>query len=112
VHSPCPWTPACRRRRDASGAEVTPPAFAGSEGFKIESDTLHGVLVEARVHKTPQEVALLGYVNDVGSRAHVAMMQVRAGGGCSKLVCVRGTAKRGCAALSGRVMPTHTHMCV
>jgi len=28
------------------------------------------------VHKTPQEIQLLQYVNDIGSRAHIAMMKV------------------------------------
>jgi hypothetical protein len=60
-----------------SGFKLQPPAFEGSSGFTVESSTLFGVLNEARVHKTQQEVALLQYVSDVGSRAHIAMMQVR-----------------------------------
>lgn len=60
-----------------SGFELQPPVFEGSSSFLIESSTLFSVLNEARVHKTEQEVALLQYVSDVGSRAHVAMMQVR-----------------------------------
>lgn len=61
-----------------SGFELQPLAFEGSTGFTIETSTLFGVLNEARVHKTQQEVEVLQYVSDVGSRAHVAMMQVRA----------------------------------
>jgi hypothetical protein len=53
--------------------------FEGLDSFKVETSSLWGVLAEARVHKTAQEVALLAYVNDVGSRAHVAMMQVWVG---------------------------------
>lgn len=61
-----------------SGYELQPPAFEGSTGFTLETSTLFGVLNEARVHKTQQEVEVLQYVSDVGSRAHIAMMQVRA----------------------------------
>lgn len=61
----------------SSGIQLQPPAFEGSSGFTVESATLFGALNEARVHKTPQEVELLQYVSDVGSRAHIAMMQVR-----------------------------------
>lgn len=57
---------------------MKPPTFPGSEKFTIETKTLFPALNEARVHKTPQEVELLQYVSDVGSRAHIAMMQVGA----------------------------------
>lgn len=61
-----------------SGFKLQPPAFEGSTGFTFETSTMFGVLNEARVHKTQQEVEVLQYVSDVGSRAHIAMMQVRA----------------------------------
>lgn len=59
-----------------SGIELQPPSFDGSDGFTLETSTLIDALNEARVHKTAQEVELLQYVSDVGSRAHVAMMKV------------------------------------
>lgn len=58
-----------------SGFQLQPPSFEGSAGFTIETAVLFGVLNEARVHKTQQEVEVLQYVSDVGSRAHIAMMQ-------------------------------------
>jgi hypothetical protein len=61
-----------------SGIEVQPHSFAGSDGLSLETSTLFGVINEARVHKTPGEIALMKYVNHLGSRAHVAMMQVGA----------------------------------
>jgi hypothetical protein len=60
----------------SSGIELQPPTFVGSDSFNIESAALFGVLSEARVHKTPQEIAILQYVSDIGSKAHIAMMQV------------------------------------
>lgn len=63
-----------------SGIKVQPPSFEGSEGFTLETTALFRQLTEARVHKTAGEVALMKYVNHLGSRAHVAMMQVRGRG--------------------------------
>lgn len=64
-----------------------PASFPGSEAFTLERHALFPALVEARVHKTPGEIALMRYVNKIGSEAHVAMMQVGMGrvpqsGGC------------------------------
>jgi Xaa-Pro aminopeptidase len=56
--------------------ELQPLSFEGSEAFSLETSALIDALNEARVHKTAQEVELLQYVSDVGSRAHVAMMKV------------------------------------
>jgi hypothetical protein len=67
-----------------SGLDITPPPLPEGPAAALPTDTsplLHSVLVEARVHKTPAEVALMRYVNQVGSAAHVAMMQV-GGGWC------------------------------
>eukprot|EP00878_Enallax_costatus_P033339 GHUV01036759.1.p1 GENE.GHUV01036759.1~~GHUV01036759.1.p1 ORF type:complete len:498 (+),score=81.20 GHUV01036759.1:186-1679(+) len=58
-----------------SGIEIPPLSFPGSDSLNIETDTLFRELNEARVHKTAGEIALMRYVNNVGSRAHVAMMQ-------------------------------------
>jgi hypothetical protein len=55
---------------------VQPPSFEGSDALTLETSTLFRQLNEARVHKTPGEIALMKYVNQLGSRAHVAMMQV------------------------------------
>eukprot|EP00879_Flechtneria_rotunda_P019525 GHRR01020510.1.p1 GENE.GHRR01020510.1~~GHRR01020510.1.p1 ORF type:complete len:411 (+),score=104.36 GHRR01020510.1:394-1626(+) len=58
-----------------SGSNIVPPSFEGSNAFQLETATLFTQLTEARVHKTPQEMVLMKYVNQVGSRAHVAMME-------------------------------------
>lgn len=60
-----------------SGTEVQPPSFEGSDTLTLETATLFREINEARVHKTPGEIVLMKYVNHLGSRAHVAMMQVR-----------------------------------
>lgn len=58
-----------------SGMEVQLPSFPGCESLQLETSSLLPCLNEARVHKTPQEIQLLQYVNDIGSRAHIAMMK-------------------------------------
>lgn len=58
-----------------SGTEVQPPSFEGSDKLTLETATLFREINEARVHKTPGEIVLMKYVNHLGSRAHVAMMQ-------------------------------------
>eukprot|EP00775_Hariotina_reticulata_P006059 gene6059-6297_t len=58
-----------------SGTEIKPLSFPGSESLTIETATLFPTLNESRVHKTPGEIVLMKYVNHLGSRAHVAMMQ-------------------------------------
>lgn len=68
-----------------SGTEVQPPSFEGSDTLTLETATLFREINEARVHKTPGEIVLMKYVNHLGSRAHVAMMQVCAANHCSHL---------------------------
>jgi hypothetical protein len=55
---------------------VQSPSFDGSDKLTPETSTLFGQINEARVHKTAGEIALMKYVNHLGSRAHVAMLQV------------------------------------
>lgn len=57
-----------------SGAKVEPPA-SPLPGVTLEEDTLLHVLNECRVFKTPEEVAIIRYANQVGARGHVAMMR-------------------------------------
>lgn len=61
-----------------SGLDIVPPAFDGIDRFKVETKALFPAITEARVHKSPGEVALMRYVNVLGSKAHVAMMQAAA----------------------------------
>jgi Xaa-Pro dipeptidase len=49
--------------------------FPGIERFRTDTATLHPEIVECRVKKSDAEVALLAWVNDVSSAAHVAVMQ-------------------------------------
>lgn len=55
---------------------MQPPKLDGLDSLQLEEETLFGAITEARVHKTAEEVALMKYVNNIGSEAHVAMMQV------------------------------------
>jgi len=41
----------------------------------VDVDFLHPILSECRVIKTPEEIALLRYINKVSSRAHVEVMR-------------------------------------
>lgn len=58
-----------------SGATAQPASFAGIESFTTDRQTLHPHLVECRVHKSPEELKLLAWVNAVSSAAHVEVMR-------------------------------------
>jgi hypothetical protein len=69
-----------------SGSELAPPPLPDDVqalGLELETDALFAAATEARVHKSAAEVAVLRYVNQAASKAHVAMMQV-----CSLFVCL------------------------
>ncbi|KAG1667905.1 hypothetical protein FOA52_013666 [Chlamydomonas sp. UWO 241] len=55
---------------------VKPPTFDGSEGVTLEADTLFNVLTECRVFKSAEEVAVIRYANELGSRGHVEVMRM------------------------------------
>ena len=64
-----------------SGNEARPAALSEgvaaalkAVGCAVDDALLYPELVECRVHKTAREVALLQYVNDVSSDAHLAVM--------------------------------------
>lgn len=65
-----------------SGNEARPASLLGdgveaalkAAGAEVDDEVLYPELVECRVHKTAREVALLQYVNDVSSDAHLAVM--------------------------------------
>ncbi|GAB4838938.1 hypothetical protein Ancab_028469 [Ancistrocladus abbreviatus] len=52
-----------------------PAEFEGMEYFEKDLDTLHAILTECRVFKSKLELALLQYVNDISSEAHVEVMR-------------------------------------
>lgn len=64
-----------------SGSEARPASCEGMEaalkaaGATVDDELLYPELVECRVRKSPQEIALLQYVNDVSSDAHLAVMR-------------------------------------
>lgn len=55
-----------------SGSMAKPATFEGmeEEGFKTDTKLLYPSLAECRVIKTPEELRLLQYVNDISSEAH------------------------------------------
>jgi len=56
--------------------EVHQPAkFPGIEEFEVDDSILHPVFNECRVFKSPEELKVLRYVNQVSSRAHVEVMR-------------------------------------
>ena len=58
-----------------SGSVAPPATFPGIAGFTVNSTTLWDLACEARVFKSPGELALLKYVARVSSEAHLAVMQ-------------------------------------
>ncbi|KAI3437610.1 hypothetical protein D9Q98_000062 [Chlorella vulgaris] len=58
-----------------SGLPMPAVSFAGIEQFTVEARSLHPVLTECRVFKTPAELAVMQYACSVASAAHVAVMQ-------------------------------------
>jgi Xaa-Pro dipeptidase len=54
---------------------TTPATFPGLEHFRTDDATLHPHLVECRVLKSADEIALLRWVNGVSSAAHVEVMR-------------------------------------
>ncbi|GAX85630.1 hypothetical protein CEUSTIGMA_g13045.t1 [Chlamydomonas eustigma] len=43
--------------------------------LEMEKDTLFNAITESRVRKTPEEIAIIRYANQVGSKAHVELMR-------------------------------------
>uniref|UniRef100_A0A7S4V2M7 Xaa-Pro dipeptidase n=1 Tax=Alexandrium monilatum TaxID=311494 RepID=A0A7S4V2M7_9DINO len=63
------------KNRD-SGLRLREPRFAGSKSFEFLRDgRLWDALAECRVLKDEDEIAILQFVNDVSSDAHVAVMR-------------------------------------
>jgi Xaa-Pro dipeptidase len=62
-------------RNSDSGAFAAPARFAGRDGFPCDEALLYPELVECRVVKSAEEIALLRYVNRVACEAHVDAMQ-------------------------------------
>lgn len=66
-----------------SGLELETPTFDGIDNFTVGdtgSRALWDVLGECRLAKSPEEIKLLQYVNDVSSSAHIAVMRaIKAG---------------------------------
>eukprot|EP00899_Mesostigma_viride_P025483 jgi/Mesvir1/6119/Mv00824-RA.1 len=58
-----------------SGLWAEPADITLLDKFPLDSDTLYPVLSECRVHKSPDELRLMRYVNQVSSAAHVAVMR-------------------------------------
>jgi Xaa-Pro dipeptidase len=63
-----------------SGTPFRPPHPPGADAFALTADVAWGPLVEARVFKSAQEVALLRQVNALASAAHVEVMRRCRGG--------------------------------
>jgi Xaa-Pro dipeptidase len=62
--------------RNTDSARMAQPAqFDGKEDFLTDDKTLFPEIVECRVHKSADEIALLRWVNDISSAAHVAVMR-------------------------------------
>ncbi|GAX86082.1 hypothetical protein CEUSTIGMA_g13495.t1 [Chlamydomonas eustigma] len=61
-----------------SGMEVVSPKLpveaAKAATLEMEKDTLFNAITESRVRKTPEEIAIIRYANQVGSKAHVELM--------------------------------------
>ncbi|EDO49339.1 predicted protein [Nematostella vectensis] len=63
-----------RGQNTDSGKTCREAAFDGISKFKVDNAILHPDIVECRVFKTPQELELLRYVNQVSSEAHKQLM--------------------------------------
>ncbi|KAL3130945.1 hypothetical protein ABBQ38_000268 [Trebouxia sp. C0009 RCD-2024] len=65
----------CGTNTDSSIA-TRPADFDGMRSFNLDkSDLLFNVLTECRVRKTPEELEVMHYANQVASAAHVQVMQ-------------------------------------
>lgn len=63
-----------------SGSTTDAVTIQGLEPFTQDHATLHPVIGNLRVYKTPEEIAVLKYAAEVSSRAHVEVMRnVKAG---------------------------------
>uniref|UniRef100_A0A061RJ50 Xaa-Pro dipeptidase n=1 Tax=Tetraselmis sp. GSL018 TaxID=582737 RepID=A0A061RJ50_9CHLO len=63
-----------------SSLRIEPPTFDGMDKFVVETETLHRVLTECRVRKTPLEIEVMRYANRIASEAHIkAMRECRPG---------------------------------
>jgi len=58
-----------------SSASTQPAEFKGIEAFEKETDSLHTILTEARVIKTPEEIRVLEFANEIASAGHIQMMR-------------------------------------
>eukprot|EP01120_Amphizonella_sp_Union-15-10_P016058 TRINITY_DN8360_c0_g1_i2.p1 TRINITY_DN8360_c0_g1~~TRINITY_DN8360_c0_g1_i2.p1 ORF type:complete len:533 (+),score=101.03 TRINITY_DN8360_c0_g1_i2:133-1599(+) len=50
--------------------------FSGIEEFRVDKTAIFPELVECRVHKSPEELKLLKYVNKISSEAHIKVMEM------------------------------------
>ncbi len=57
-----------------SGNYATPATFKGIEKYRVDDGVLYNSVVKCRVYKSPEEIELLRYVNDVSCDAHMAVM--------------------------------------
>ncbi|BDA48705.1 Xaa-Pro dipeptidase [Coccomyxa sp. Obi] len=58
-----------------SGRKTEEASFDGLDQFKVDRDVLHDILAGCRSIKTDEELDVMQYANDVGSAAHVEVMQ-------------------------------------
>ncbi|KAK9815595.1 hypothetical protein WJX72_006529 [[Myrmecia] bisecta] len=59
-----------------SGRRTQAASFEGMDEFNVDiSDTLFEVLMECRVHKTPEELEVMRYANVIASNAHIEVMR-------------------------------------
>jgi len=58
-----------------SGITATPASFDGIEQYTQDKTTLYPILSELRVHKEPEEVAIMSFANKVSSQAHIECMK-------------------------------------
>ena len=58
-----------------SGSFATPATFAGIERYRTDTGLLYRAIVDCRVIKTAREIAVLRFVNDASSEAHLEVMR-------------------------------------
>jgi Xaa-Pro dipeptidase len=58
-----------------SGSYATPAQVEGLEEFPRDTEKLNPEIVECRVIKSPEELRVLQYANDISSEAHIRVMQ-------------------------------------
>ncbi|CAL8463429.1 g2963 [Coccomyxa elongata] len=58
-----------------SGRKTEGASFDGMDQFKVEREVLHDILADCRAIKTKEELDVIQYANEVGSAAHIEVMQ-------------------------------------